>query len=238
MPKLRFPEFRERSGWDRRPAATSLSTSINEPSRQRPSCTPYTVTDERRPRPPAMRSLAERSRATRSRTMLSFASDDFVYNKSDYESRSPQGCIERYVEHDARHVSSRVITCFRVETMCDRPSILEHLFSVTTLHRQIAQQDYVDSGCRAMVAQRSADDNSLTSTIPMPESSRATEDRRLPDVAGRGDCRPGAESGGAEGSQEGADAAAFPPRRRNPPPPPLPRVPRCAGVGGEDGSAS
>ena len=48
--------------------------------------------------------------------------------------------------------------------------------------------------------------------------SPSTEDRRLPDVAGRADRRRGPEARGAAGPQERADAAALPPRRRNPSP--------------------
>ena len=145
-------------------------------------------------------------------------SDDCAGRRSSQELDDGDG-IDVYALHAVSRVEGR-----------RRSGLLRALFSDRRLHRLSAM--VIEAGAQSDMVDASTSTRLMRCTFRYPRHRRATEDRRLSDVAGRGDCRAGAESGGAEGPQDGPDAAAFPPRRRNPPPPPLPRVPRCAGVGG------
>jgi len=173
MPKLRFPEFRDKPGWEEKPLK-KLAALINERVGTA-KCTPYTVTS-------GVGLVSQQEKFGRSiagnsfRNYLRLKKNDFAYNKSATKA-FPQGYIARYLGDDAAAVANSIFTCFRVDENEVDPAYLDYLFA-GNLHGKWLKR-FLTIGARAHGSLNVDDDDLLSLPVPLPggRSSNAEQQK-------------------------------------------------------------
>jgi type I restriction enzyme S subunit len=161
-PKLRFPEFRDKPGWEEKPLK-KLAALINERVGTA-KCTPYTVTS-------GVGLVSQQEKLGRSIAGNSFKNyvrlkkNDFAYNKSATKA-FPQGYIARYLDDDAAAVPNSIFTCFRVDENEVDPAYLDYLFA-GNLHGKWLKK-FLTIGARAHGSLNVDDDDILSLPVPLP----------------------------------------------------------------------
>lgn len=179
MPKLRFPEFRDKSEWEERALGT-LTVPITERVGAS-DCVPFTVTSgeglvsqkEKYGRTIAGKSLKNYYRLKR---------DDFAFNKSATKT-FPQGYIARFQGNERAAVPNSIFTCFRIVDEHVDAAYLDYLFQ-TNLHGRWLN-DYISVGARAHGALNISDDDLYALPIPLPAGDETkTEQHKIADCLG------------------------------------------------------
>jgi type I restriction enzyme, S subunit len=171
-PRLRFPQFRDRSGWtstELRELAELVTERVGAAD-----CTPYTVTtgvglvsqQEKLGRTIAGNSL---------RNYIVLQRNDFAYNKSATKA-FPQGYIARYVGEERAAVPNSIFTCFRVDGKTIDPIYLDYLFS-SNLHGKWLRS-YITVGARAHGSLNVNDDDLMALPVPMPDGSTSLKEQK------------------------------------------------------------
>ena len=202
VPMRRFPEFRDAPAWEPvslRKASVPVDVRVGERK-----LTPVSISAGIGFMPQAEKFGRDIS-GNQYQLYTLVRDGDFVFNKGN-SLKFPQGCI--YLLQGWGQVAApSVFIAFRLRNGYSN-GFFQNCFEQNQHGQQLKR--HITSGARS---------NGLLNI-----SKETFFNVEIPGLGGRADCRAGAEGGGAEGPQEGPDAAAFPPRRRNPTPPPLPRV--------------
>jgi hypothetical protein len=227
--RLRFPEFRDAEGWEE----TQLQTIARPVSDRAVTGDGNSVLSLSGEHGLVLQSdyFGKKVAGDSTERYLKLIRDDFVYNDRTTKA-SVFGTIKRLSKQDAGIVSP-IYKCFRFDG-CETPEFWEWYFEAGAHESQLGS--LVNEGARAgrfniSISQFLSTSVSLDFGLATG-GTRTTKNRRLPQLRGRTDCRPGPESGRPQDPQERANAAAVPTRGRNPTPPPLPRIPERRGVGG------
>jgi len=171
-PKLRFPEFRDKSAWEQRPLGV-----LTDPITERvgdSDCVPYTVTsgeglisqEEKYGRTIAGKSLKNYYQLKR---------DDFAFNKSATKS-FPQGYIARFQGDERAAVPNSIFTCFRIADENVDAAYLDYLFQGNLHGRWL--KDYITVGARAHGALNISDDDLYALPIPLPAGDETTTEQQ------------------------------------------------------------
>ena len=214
VPKRRFPEFRDAPEWST-PRGDTLFDSINNRSAA-PSLPVLAITQEHGAIP---RDQIDYHVSVTAESVASYkevCEGDFIISL-----RSFQGGIEHSRYHG---ICSPAYVILR-RTSGGNDHFFRRLFKSERFIQQLTRNiEGIRDGKMISYAQFSEQ------LLPVPRTSRAAEDRRLPRLAGRPDRGGGSEARSPAAAQTRADAAALSPARRNPTPPSLPRVSGHAGV--------
>ena len=175
-PKLRFPEFRDKPGWEQRPLGALTDPITDRVGDSVP--VPFTVTsgeglisqEEKYGRTIAGKSLKNYYRLKR---------DDFAFNKSATKS-FPQGYIARFQGDERAAVPNSIFTCFRIADENVDAAYLDYLFQGNLHGRWL--KDCITVGARAHGALNISDDDLYALPIPLPASDETnTEQRKIAD---------------------------------------------------------
>ncbi len=171
-PKLRFPEFRDKPGWEEKPLK-KLAAPINERVGTA-KCMPYTVTS-------GVGLVSQQEKFGRSIAGNSFKNyvrlkkNDFAYNKSATKA-FPQGYIARYLGDDAAAVPKSIFTCFRVDENEVDPAYLDYLFA-GNLHGKWLRR-FLTIGARAHGSLNVDDDDLLSLPVPLPGGRSSSAEQK------------------------------------------------------------
>jgi len=178
-PKMRFPEFRDNTGWEQKPLG-DLTDRITD--RVGDSvCVPYTITsgeglfsqEEKYGRIIAGKSLKNYYQLKR---------NDFAFNKSATKS-FPQGYIARLQGDERAAVPNSIFTCFRIANESVDAAYLDYLFQGNLHGRWL--KDYITIGARAHGALNISDDDLFAMPIPMPAGDETiTEQQKIAECLG------------------------------------------------------
>jgi type I restriction enzyme, S subunit len=171
-PRLRFPEFRERTGWTSARLG-QLAVLVTERVGAT-DCTPYTVAtgvglvsqQERFGRTIAGNSL---------KNYVVLRRNDFAYNKSATKA-FPQGFIARHLRDERAAVPTSIFTCFRVDAGAIDPAYLEYLFA-SNLHGRWLR-NYITVGARAHGSLNVNDGDLMALPVPLPAGTTSLREQQ------------------------------------------------------------
>jgi len=171
-PKLRFPEFQERSGWTSA-ELNELAALVNERVGTT-ECTPYTVIA-------GVGLVSQLEKLGRTIAGNSFKNyvvlrkNDFAYNKSATKT-FPQGFIARYLGDEPAAVPNSIFTCFRVNSQAIEPAYLHYLFS-SNLHGKWLRS-YITIGARAHGSLNINVEDLMALPVPVPDGSTSLKEQQ------------------------------------------------------------
>lgn len=172
MPRLRFPEFRMRTGWTSIQLGQLADFVMERVGTA--GCTPYTVTS-------GVGLVSQREKYGRTiagnsiRNYVVLQRNDFAYNKSATKA-FPQGYIARYVGAERAAVPSSIFTCFRLDDRAVDPAYLDYLLS-SNLHGKWLR-NYITIGARAHGSLNVNDDDLMALPVPLPNGSTSLKEQR------------------------------------------------------------
>ena len=172
-PKLRFPEFRNRPGWNTEKLGTVASLITERVGNKR--CIPMSITS-------GVGLVSQQEKFGRTiagnqfKNYLVLKKNDFAYNKSATK-EFPQGFIARYLGDEPGAVPNSIFTCFRPDENKVVPDFLDYLF-LANLHGRWLKK-YIEVSARAHGSLSVDDDDLLSLPIPLPsgETSRAEQQK-------------------------------------------------------------
>lgn len=171
-PGLRFPAFRETSGWtttELRDVAELVTERVGTTE-----CTPYTVTS-------GAGLVSQQEKFGRTIAGNSFKNyvvlrrNDFAYNKSATKA-FPQGFIARYTGHERAAVPNSIFTCFRVDEEAIDPTYLDNLFSSNLHGRWLRRR--ITVGARAHGSLNVNDDDLMALPVPLPDGATSLKEQQ------------------------------------------------------------
>lgn len=172
MPRLRFPEFRDGLGWEKKPLGQSAELTNERVGTKK--CTPYTVTsgiglvsqEEKFGRIIAGKSI---------KNYIHLKKNDFAYNKSATKA-FPEGYIARFVADANAAVPNSIFTCFRVDEKEIDPAYLDYLFA-SNLHGRWLRR-LLTVGARAHGSLNVNDDDLMALPVPLPAGEKSLDEQQ------------------------------------------------------------
>jgi type I restriction enzyme, S subunit len=171
-PRLRFPEFRDGSGWTAVPLR-ELADFVTDQVGTR-DCVPYTVTS-------GIGLVSQQEKLGRTiagnsiKNYVLLQRNDFAFNKSATKA-FPQGYIARYVGDERAAVPNSIFTCFRINEHAILPSYLDYLFS-SNLHGRWLR-NFTTIGARAHGSLNVNDDDLMALPVPLPAGSNSLKEQQ------------------------------------------------------------
>lgn len=176
VPKLRFPEFRETGGWEKkelREVAAILNKKVGGTKCRLMSITAGVGLVSQ------LEKFGREIAGAQYKNYLIIEKNDFAYNKSATK-EYPEGFIGLYSDSEPGAVPKSIFTCFRVNSDILSSKYLNYLF-VGNLHGKWLKK-FITVGARAHGSLNVDDNNLLALPVPLPQGSRSlTEQQRIAD---------------------------------------------------------
>ncbi len=173
VPRLRFPEFREKGGWTTVELGTVTTVTTEKVGSN--ACIPMSITS-------GVGLVSQEDKFGRViagdsyKNYLLLKPNDFAYNKSATK-EYPEGFLALYSGSELAAVPNSIFTCFRVKGQSPVPTYLKYLF-LGNLHGQWLRK-FIQVGARAHGSLSINDSDLMALQVPLPtgESSIAEQQK-------------------------------------------------------------